>query len=252
LLFSNNFASVRNTLEKIPQEDLESLKKLFVFLDLKHFAYTLFGNKPVSLAAKFVLTPYQDTLYGFPCERIFWKQWEVWEQYKNYFPIKKYLFIKEASVCSTKNFIILINKKEFTKTIQSHLRVFEEILKSPVDPYLILEKLEKGEVTFQESIQNNELLLGILLGYGKHNAELYCRYEYCSNILSNKKRSYLHNQDDYSLVIERPVGFIADPNHSETITLAKRYHALRGFISAIYAKGDFLEITLRKLTEEPK
>ncbi len=43
---------------------------------------------------------------------------------------------------------------------------------------------------------------------------------------------------------------MVDPKHSETKALEKKYKKLRGKISAIYARGDFLEITLSKLTSE--
>lgn len=244
-------ASVKEILDRIPQEEVEVLKHLFTFLDGDHFAYTLFGDKPLSLSGDFTLTPWNNTLAGFSSGGVFWKRWEVWEKYKRFFPMKNYLLIKEPSKHVNSDNIILINKKEFIKIINKNLSLFQDILKKTIDPHELLSKLEKREITFRESIQDNELLWGILLGYGKHNAELYCRRLYCKKILSDKKKKSCYFGDySYSPLIEKAVHFIADPDHSETIILDKKYSEMRRRISSIYAKGDFLEITLSKLTED--
>lgn len=43
--------------------------------------------------------------------------------------------------------------------------------------------------------------------------------------------------------------FVGDITHPETKALQNKYRELRGKISEIYNNGDFLEITLSKLTE---
>ena len=53
----------------------------------------------------------------------------------------------------------------------------------------------------------------------------------------------------YSPLVLRPLQFVADLEHPETKALRIKYDDLRRKISAIYAQGDFLEITLKQLTE---
>jgi len=45
------------------------------------------------------------------------------------------------------------------------------------------------------------------------------------------------------------VRFMGDINHPETIALQRKYTKLREKISAIYSRGDCLEISLSQLTK---
>jgi hypothetical protein len=54
----------------------------------------------------------------------------------------------------------------------------------------------------------------------------------------------------YSPLMIQSVHFVADHTHPETIALQQKYREQRGKISAIYAKGNFLEITLTQLTSD--
>ncbi len=162
-------------LEEIKPEDRSTLCSLFNSLINDHFAYTLFGDKPVSLAARFMLTPWENTIEGIQCSGVFWKKWKVWEQYKHLFPIKNFLLIKELS--RNRNFkilnVLIINKIEFIKTVNKHLPLFESILGRKIIPEELLKDIESNKLSFIDSIDDNQMLWGILLGYGKHNAMLY-------------------------------------------------------------------------------
>ncbi len=251
----------KKILEKIPPEDRLTLCSLFTSLMNDHFAYTLFGDKPVSLAARFILTPWENTLEGMQCSGIFWKKWKVWEQYKHLFTLKNFLLIKEPY--KNKNFnisiVLIINKIEFIKTVNVHLSLFESVLERKIIPEEMLKDIESNKLSFMDSINNNQMLLGILLGYGKHNSILYNRRErnyfdclaFSGAALKNSSIK-LECCGDYSyspLVIES-IHFSADLEHPETKALEKRYRDLRGLISAIYAQGDFLEITLSQLVSD--
>lgn len=248
--------NIRKFLDEISSEDRLVLCSLFSSLIEDHFAYTLFADKPVSLSAHFVLTPWENTLEKISPDGLFWKKWKVFQSYQNRLPLKNFILIQEPS--KTKNWqianIILINKQAFIKTLKRHLKIFESVLGHKVNPQEMLKNIEEGKIAFADSINDNQMLWGILLGYGSHNAALY----------NKQDREYLNLGDftKYSQISLEPIGdyhysplrigsvyFAGDLQHPETKALQQKYQNLRGKISAIYAQGDFLEITLSKLTE---
>jgi hypothetical protein len=195
-------------------------------------------------------------LEGLPPDGIFWKKWQTWEKYKNLFPLKHYILAKEQhhignyQICN----IILINKKEFIKCVNKHKKLFQYKLNKQISPEQMLVDIEQGKVTFAETIQNDEALLGLLLGYGKHNAVLYEKREKHAlislkwdSIQSNSPSLRYFGDYSYSPLLIKSVHFVADLSHPETQLLQKKYQYLRGKISEIYSQGDFLKITLSKL-----
>lgn len=259
IFLNKALASSRDALNSIPQEDQEALRQLFRYLNDDHFAYTLFGDKPVSLSGDFTITPWENVLERMRCGGRFWQKWEVWEKYKHLFPIKNYLLVKEDSHFQDSQNIILINKQEFIKIVNQHLALFERVLDRKINPEQMLKDIELGKISFIDNIDNNQMLWGILLGYGKHNAAQYNkknREYFNARALSDAPLKYStikldpFGEYDYSLLMMGSIHFAADLNHPETIALEKKYKELRAKISAIYAQGNFLEITLAQLTSE--
>lgn len=253
-------ADLSSQLDQLPKEDRATLESLFKFIfKTDHGAYTLFGDKPVSLSGDFTLTPWENTIEGMRCGGLFWKKWAVWETYKHMFPFTHYLMLREPAKGSSIHYVIVINKKEFIKIFNENLNLFQTVLDEKITPEEFLSNIEKEKKTFVESIHDNQLLWGILLGYGKHNSGLYNKRDrpYFNTMLLSSiaiERSKIKLQSigdyDYSPVIMESVHFVGERNHPETLALQKKYRELRGRISEIYSKGDFLEITLRQLTTD--
>ncbi|WP_148300673.1 hypothetical protein [Candidatus Protochlamydia sp. R18] len=266
--------SVTEILKSIPEDDREVLSRLFYqLMNNDHFAYTLFGDKPVSVTANFILTPYGNIFCRMKCGGYFWEKWKVWKKYEHLFPMKNYLLLEESAQTNTKN-IFFINKKWFVKTICQHLKIFETILGENITPKNLLNKIERSQ-NFFSVIKENPILLGILLGYGQHNAELYSRRNDLRQFIDFKQipkipykmlkpsKQFVSLEEEYQYLNSRlkpfsdyhylpliisPVHFVADYRHSQTVELQKKYQKLRGKISAIYSQGDFLEITLFEMT----
>jgi hypothetical protein len=272
LIYSQN---VKSILDTIPLRDREALTQLFYWMMCnENLNYTLFGDKPVSLSGDFIISPFENRKNNY--QSSFEKCWIIWEKYKKKFPIhQNYILIKEPSitVCYATN-IIFINKKEFIKEVNQNIDVFKKKLGSYVTAETLLKEIEDKK-RFAPIIKNDEVLWGILLGYGAHNAKLYAK-KYCLerfiyfdefpmfpikkpspsknfssieeelDFLESKLRPF--GEHGYSPIIQNSVHFMADSEHPETKALEKKYKKLRGEISAIYAQGDFLEITLSKLT----
>lgn len=244
-------------MDEIPSDNRSYLCSIFSILIEDHFAYTLFGDKPVSLSAHFLITPWENIIERTSSDDyLFWKKWKVWEHYQKCFHFKNFLLIREDNKNSHWKIsnIILINKNEFVKTVEKHKKLFEVVLNKTINSRDMLQKIEEGKISFVDSINNNQMLWGILLGYGLHNAALY----------NKKDREYINlgDFDKYSLITLKSVGdyqysplligsihFAGDLEHQETKLLLKKYQKLRGKISQLYSKGDLLKITLSKLCE---
>jgi hypothetical protein len=264
---------IQDILSTIPEDDKKIIRSLFHNLISEHFAYTLFADKPVSLSGGFTITPMNNILCGLRCGGRFWNEWLIWNKYKHKFKLTNYILIDEPSeVIKNNSLVILINKNAFIKAVWKHKELFDKILGRHTQAEKLLEDIESKRISFQRAIKNSQLLWGILLGYGEHNAKLYAERDGYLDLKDLKKRTIVplsieelnevdekikslsqllqpFGEDRFLPLISDAVFFVADPEHPETKALEKKYRKLRGKISAIYSKGDFLEITLSKLTE---
>lgn len=272
-LFGN--PSTQEILINIPQHERDELSEVFyVLFDRNSFCYTLFGDKPMSLATFKVI--YDPEEWSLGREIRFWDKWAVWKKYASSFPISRYLLIEGPLEENGVKEIFFINKKSFREKVDEHLDLFRKELGEDITGPILLEKIAKN-AKFIDCINTRPLLLGILLGYGEHNARLFDKRDKISAFvyreelpqtpvkvpkpskefasLQEEFNSYfsvltLFGDPGYSPLMIHSVHFVADHSHPETILLKQKYRKMRGEISAIYAKGDFLEITLSKLTEK--
>jgi len=272
-----NAQNINDILSKLPERDRQDLDELFhILMNEDHLSYTLFGDKPVSVSGEFTITPYENTLSGLQSGGVFWKKWNVWKQHQDKFSIKNYLFIEEPAYNqpNKSTFIFFINKKAFLEVVDENNNVFNKILGDNLTASQLLEKMET-EHKFMSLIHESEILLGILLGYGEHNARLYEQRMKLKRLISvpsligqapltseglspiQEEYDFLNEQlksfEDhvYSPLLLPPIHFAADPNDKETKCLKKKYNHLRGQISLLYAhNSNFLELILSQLTSD--
>lgn len=243
--------SIEDVLKEMPSDHKQSLEYLFANIFLQQDgSYVIFGDKPVSTAASFLVSKWESVLRGHSSQLA--KSWEIWQKYKDAFSIKNYLIISEI-VASKKYgstlYIYVINKRKFIDIIYQNLSLFKMILSEDVLPEKILNDIETGKASFMSSFHNNPILFGILLGFGKHNSLLYQKSSSMRRILKNKIKLESFCDDYYPLMKVNRLQFLVDQHHPETILLQAKYKALHEKISQIYIEGDLLTITLLKLTE---
>jgi hypothetical protein len=127
----------------------------------------------------------------------------------------------------------------------------------------------------------HEVLLGIILGFGKDNAALFERKSQIENFLSCASESYMKNPwnmplskpdstsleeelnaieakeggiidlEDEALInwtLHLPIGFLVDTTKTDLKQLRAKYKRERIKATRAYDKGDFLETTLRELS----
>ena len=271
------FACNTKTQEKhyLSQEEKQELKLLFHYLFAEHeLGYTLFGDKPMS----FCLLP--TALLCIATHEHFFKIYmqgnhsftrglAAWDKLKTKNFHARYSLILRDKDGKHPFSAILINKKAFKKEFNKNKNVLQKKYGNDITATSFLEDLENKKSCLQTLFQDH-LLLGILLGYGRRNAELFQRR---ATLSSSEIRipfsPYPKPMKPFSSIEEElkyldqhlqllrskniwllrviPVNFAADPNHPETICLKKKYAFLHSKLSAIFKHDDWLDKLLLQM-----
>lgn len=152
-------------LKKIPAKDRETLTLFFETLLSNNFAYTLFGDKPVSCDTYPVKGD-----RSRKCSCLNYGK-TIWDRYSSLFPSSKFIFKYEHR--DILDDIFLINKAAFLQTVEQHLPLFQSILGSAVTPENLLNRLLQENTTYEEVLNYHSGLIGLLYGFGYTNSFLY-------------------------------------------------------------------------------
>jgi len=232
-------------LQSLPERDIKDLDSFFQLLCREYdFAYTLFGEKPMSMAY------YSSHLSSFSVYHpaVFLtleKGWDLWKNYSTLFPSKEFVLKK----CKDKDTlaIFLINKKYVLNTISENQIKFEEILNQKIEPQEFLQQLCDSEQDVMTLLNDNSELLGILLGYGKTNAMLFKRKANICRHLNAKMTPPFTSQHDIEKL--QPSGQnLVDLYRSEEsqIDLAifplSKYNSIADELNEILSNEEFFEL----------
>lgn len=275
-----------NILNQISQTDRDKLKLLFEYLFKSHepFAYTLFADKPMSFSFVAKQEPSAESTLNFirideyalfllkenNLPGVFYAQaWDVWEKNVCSSKLKNFLFLKRKLGNSMA--IFLINKEAFHKTVNAHIKLFKNLLGKDIDSKKILNQIEQENSDICEILHQHDCLLGILLGFGKHNSLLFERRENLEKKLnclhfvqSYQEMQVIKNQidnlwnvlqfrNDYytsDLAMGNSIAFVADRDHPESKILEMKYNEQGIRISEIYSQDDWFEETLLQLISD--
>ncbi|MGL4539987.1 MAG: hypothetical protein ACRCU0_03320 [Candidatus Rhabdochlamydia sp.] len=279
------FSPKKSSLSEKENILMEALLQNMIFED--DFGYTLFGNKPVSLTA-YPLNSFFDSIDFFDSNVL--KKSPIFPIVEAWSILKKnvlchlkgnYVILKQIDNPISQHvlWIIMINKSRFLETVSEHLDLFCELLGKKITPKELL-----NEVTLNQrslwNILNNEALYGILLGYGKENSLAFKRRLDLGQVFNSafrkphpspppfcpKPSKGFQSAEEEFLYLEKqccsfdiqqsplsplmPPTFMTMKNDEKTKELTKEYKETFKQIIAIYAKGDFLSITLDRLNAE--
>ncbi len=268
--------SFSKTLAKISKEDREVLEAFFFELQFSGGAYVLFGDKPMSICS-FALPNYSQRM---PLTNIIElsaclhvqnikinKGWDVWKKYSHLFSSSQFFIVENR--CDDYVTVAIINKRNFLKIVEENIDVFRQLLGVEMTPDIVLSRCLASSDLMREVFQNHHVLLGIVLGYGRHNAQLFSRkiqIEEAKEVsleekilpahgFSNLEEEYqsiqallspLEPEDlwEWSYPILPLPGFVADFTHPETHRLRKQYQKQHKKIIKKYKNRDFLTVTL--------
>jgi hypothetical protein len=213
---------------------------------IAHVLY--FKNKPVSIIGKVIKTSagrhFSDTL----CL----KGWHAFKSNEHLFPHPHFLF-NESVVSFDENFkvlhIYLINKEAIASCLDQHLPIFKEILGEEFSSSQFIQQLEGG-YSLDSLIQKDEMLLGILLGFGEESSKAFREFNAQQGALETETYCGIDLKKPKGCKIQ-PVVFMGNPQSSEVKALIRTYEEELEEISQIYSKKKgSLKTVLEKLCEK--
>lgn len=153
----------------IEEQDRNQMEAFFKVLLSKHnFAYTLFGDKPCSLAfyGYHKNIPLDLSLQNFD-NLILTKGLRCWKKYINHFKNSNFLLmhLKDESDIET---IAIINKQALKGTLKKNISLIQTLLDSTITEDELFNKICNDETFLCNFLKSN--VLGILLGYGVKNS----------------------------------------------------------------------------------
>lgn len=214
-LFSS---SVGESLSIIPEIEKVNMGLFFdyaiKFDNVSHVLY--FNNKPVSLIGISLTEEYYKDIT---------KGWIAFKKYKHLFHHPRFILCEKMR--SFHDFyalhIFLINKQAVKKCIHENRKIFEEFLGLDFETEQFLSKLEKGS-DLPSLLNDNELLIGILLGFGQEASKLF--FERNQNSVEPVALT-----DDYKIIDGKmidsleiyPISFMGNPNSTEAKKIISSY-----------------------------
>lgn len=276
------YTTAQPQLEKISVADQKALSLFFeAIIRLDVCGYTIFGDKPVSVTGYWTSSDATTDMYSK--ELLFKTGQIVWEKHKHLFPTPNFA-ITFVTIQDWRG-VQVINKKAFKQIVSQYLDEFRRIIGQEITADLLLEKVTNSNVDISEVLQNDDCLLGIVLGYGYKNA---CAYKQKNEIAASLKKHFgiadekfvydgifPNNSEDlpeditklldeynaldkkftYSsdipnmLELFPDVGFRADLEDPDTIALLKRYDQAKQKIKNAFLSDNFLKEVLCAMSE---
>jgi hypothetical protein len=249
---------VKLSLSQIPHREQVLLEELFsFFIQWEQLSHVLFfETKPacftgIPINCNHSITPpciskdplkFQDEL----CEG-----WNIWKKYEHLFNHPNFIIseeirqIEKGEKHGTMIDVFFINKKSFLNCLEQYADIFKKELGEGFYPEGFLKEVEEKKM-LRSLIKHDEMLLGLLLGYG---------YEASSAF---KEEKLGHITDILTKPIGKklkgckfaPVSFKGNPLSKESQNLTDKYSDELNQIWNTYQDRNLLEVTLGKLCSE--
>ena len=189
----------------------------------------------------------------------FYTNFHKWEQIKQRFPIKQYLFgtFPNRFKIDESDSLFFVNIEMAIRTLLEYYEDFRRILGFDFDPLQVVFEIENRESKFWNGVIHDDVLLGILLGFGGDNAWFFnwgMRREEEPNKVgdflkslpihcSNTRRVLYPNTQEFVLPI-----FVTYGLHPTDQQLIEQYKKEREQIKALYKGRDEVDLALEWLT----
>jgi len=272
-------------LKSLDREEKELLRHFFDELMLRASgAYVLWGTKPIADYTACFFT--QDEIrkaneefenitleekeelskrqVSFPI--ITKKHWQVWEKIKNQLPMHNFIITTKVWREPHAPDIVIINLTNLIVVLDDNYELFRQKIGYDFNSAEVAFEFTDGKgnfTEFWEKVYQDEVLKGLIFGYGKQNALFYKHWWedfYCNGEIKNhpKKLDFWKNvkfhcahskqavyKENLSYnEIELP--FFSYLPHDRVI---ERYEQQRKEIIKMYKGKDSLKVTLQKLSE---
>ena len=222
--------------------------------------YTLWGTKPVTKIDIHYHLPTDPEVIAFYAEMseedkknaiIFDhydlpQNWEKWEKIRERFPIRQFLFFKQADLEDPKfASIYFVNIKHTISTLQDNYQLFQQETGCNFNPSKEVFEMEK-RTSFWNKVFDNPVLVGILYGYGKENSFQFRRkYQVeLSSLLEGCPSNEIAIDGLSPSYFSLPIFTSFAGGKDEVI---EKFKEEREEIQKAYQGLNFLEVTLSKL-----
>lgn len=233
-------------MRRIDAKNLESFLRYSICAD--QWGYTLFGCKPLSFTVQHKIAFSLPSL--LPPAYSMRKGWEVWKKLS--IPHPDFVLWSEPSPWSCDVERIFIGYREgIDKIVEKYREDFLAL--SQYRGGKLLENISDA-APLEDLLLHQEVLLGILLGFGRENCYLFAdpsqeksadiwQTSFNEQIISRffRKMYLLQDPDIEDMLLPH---FVGDPHSVETKELKEKYLKAREQILAYYEKGPFLPLTL--------
>jgi len=280
ILYGTDIEKVKAFTNALSSDQRTTLVRFLNTLIESFSGYVLHGDKPLCIEA-YPLSYESGAVSGVNKEsHTLINGVHLWQSLNLPLENKQYLFlifdIEDYGYCH----LICINRKAFLHAVNENLSLFRYVLGPTLTAEGLLNELIAKKEQFYKILKEDNVLLGILLGYGKQNALLVSREEYLADAFGGKERfpflsklsdhpvnnqepslGYLSTEDELKaiknlLAVSRTLKpfedlkipyFGCEPYSQESKNLLSLYEKNRQEIIEALKRDDFIEETLAKL-----
>ena len=280
---SNGQTCVKEFVSTLPSEERFFLEFFFrCLIQEDSFGYVLLGGKPMSyysyLKPKSDLNSYSDPLQRLDLffeglddsHMLFHKGLEIWKKYEHLFCGKNIffdIFEQDQELHFMK--VSVINKSLMLPKLDHYFYRFKKLDNSVTDAEALFNDLLYNQ-KFKEKFYSRHDLMGICLGYGEKNADLFQKMTSLHNSLGRTgfslttpsvdqlkeleaeaallEKSFVSGANKHlhrKFLFNLGVGFRALLSDPETSFLQQKYTAFHKKITQAYERANFLEKTLQ-------
>jgi|GEM_PF-2720544 len=225
-------------LDTCSEEERIAMNKLLEYVNnWCQFPYTLVEGKPMSVAN--IVTSYAELPKRV--KKTFYSRKQLHKEYLlGFHSLQKLLKTKKSAFalmlvnnipCDGTSYVAIAHKPSLLTIFKKHEPLFQETVGSSLSAEALLNEFLSEGSFVQYRLFKNQKTLGILLGFGERNAELYAQ----------KQREILQPfNDDLLFYVSkwRLPGFLCDPNSEETKQLKKHYKEIQKKIAWNYSVYD--------------
>lgn len=185
----------------------------------------------------------------------FISKWEKWSQKQKTLPIKNYILLKKENPKNSKlPIIFFINIKETTHILQKNYQLFKEVNGEDFNPLKTVCEIREEKSEFWDKVMADDRCRGILFGFGEENAwSFYWKYHPSPpkdrKIYQDLIQKPSCEEKEFKIwtIKECPIPGFA--SFSENDPVVREYHKQRKKIMKTYKGNDFVELSIKKLTE---
>lgn len=244
LCFQKCFAiSVDEQLKHLSISEKECLRHFFArAIKIDHLGHVLFfSNKPACLSGGFLEG--KKSLEN----RVFFKGWEVLRKNEHLFPHPNFIIYDEIIDFGDDGLVLhiyIVNKKTLLNCLTQNENIIKKMIESNFSKEKFLTSLE--ERSTKSLMEEDQALIGILLGFGNESAFDFRKYAKQSLEERRKHLQRISCSRKEKLTVH-PVAFMGNPCSEEVQHLKETYSRELEKICERFEKRDLLKMSLEAL-----